>query len=201
MSKHTEDQARFFDGYALRWDSMERADICERLDRVIAEVGVEPGMHILDVGTGTGVIIPNLLRAMSGSGSIDAIDISANMLTVARSKITDACVEFVLCDVTAYNRPDDSYDIVMCNAVYPHFENKQQTLLHINKMLRRGGKIVISHPTGRDAVNKVHRSSSAIVANDLVPSAAEMRLLLKNSGYRDINVIDEADFYIAIATK
>ena len=61
-------QAEFFDSYADRWDSMERDDICVLLDRVVRESGIAPRMDILDVGTGTGVIIPCLLRAMDGDG-------------------------------------------------------------------------------------------------------------------------------------
>ena len=56
-------QAEFFDSYADKWDSLERVDICEQLDRVVRESGIGPGMDFLDVGTGTGVIIPCLLQS------------------------------------------------------------------------------------------------------------------------------------------
>ncbi|MDD2486693.1 MAG: hypothetical protein PHO05_09150, partial [bacterium] len=60
----------FFNNLAERWDAMEREDIGQRLARVVAEAAVHPGQHILDVGTGTGVLIPYLLEAMQEKGHI-----------------------------------------------------------------------------------------------------------------------------------
>lgn len=191
-------QAEFFDSYADRWDSMERVDICVMLDRVVRESGIAPGMNILDVGTGTGVIIPCLLKAMDGVGSIKAIDISQGMLRVAGSKGFPDCVEFQFADIEKYECPDESYDRIFCNAVFPHFTNKTTALSRIYRMLKNGGLIVISHPTGREAVNKIHREAGSVVAEDRVPSVEKMRVMLKTTGFVDVMVTDEPEFYLAI---
>lgn len=191
-------QAEFFDSYADRWDGMERDDICVLLDRVVHKSDIAPGMDILDVGTGTGVIIPCLLKAMNGVGSIKAIDISQGMLRVARAKRFPDCVEFQLADIEDYDCPDGSYDRVICNAVFPHFSNKDAVLKRIRKLLRPGGLIVISHPTGREAVNRVHRGAGSVVCEDMVPDAIEMLSMLENAGYVCISVKDEPEFYLAI---
>jgi ubiquinone/menaquinone biosynthesis C-methylase UbiE len=193
-------QAEFFDSYADRWDGMERDDIYVLLDRVVRESGIAPGMDILDVGTGTGVIIPCLLKAMNDTGSIKAIDISQGMLKVARAKGFPHCVKFHLSDIEDYECPDRSYDRVICNAVFPHFFNKDAALRRIKKLLRPGGFIVISHPTGREAVNRVHRGAGAVVTEDMVPDADEMWSMLKKAGYVDISVTDEPEFYLAIGS-
>lgn len=190
-------QAEFFDSYADRWDSMERPDIGERLDRVVREVGVGPGMDILDVGTGTGVIIPSLLRAMDSIGNIRAIDISSGMLRVAQSKGFPDCVSFELADVESLVYSQGAYDMVICNAVFPHFTDKAATLARICRMLKPGGTIVISHPTGREAVNKVHREAGSVVAEDRVPDPSRMQEMLIAAGFGDIKVTDEPDFYLA----
>lgn len=191
-------QAEFFDSYADKWDSMERGDICERLDRVVDEVGVAPGMDILDVGTGTGVIIPCLLKAMHGTGSIKAIDISQGMLRVAKNKGFPTNVEFTLADIESYECGDGSYDRVICNAVFPHFSDKRQALTRIYKMLRPGGLIVISHPTGREAVNQIHRESNSIVSEDRVPNPQKMWEMLEEAEFTGVIVTDEPEFYLAI---
>ncbi|MEN6372400.1 MAG: methyltransferase domain-containing protein [Armatimonadota bacterium] len=191
-------QAEYFDSYADRWDSMELDDIRIRLDSVVRMAGVKPGMDILDVGTGTGVIIPCLLKAMNGIGSIKAIDISQGMLRVAHSKGFPGCVEFQLADIEKFSCPDHSYDRVMCNAVFPHFSNKIKVLYRILQMLKPGGMVIISHPTGREAVNKVHSEAGAVVTEDRVPDAGTMQSLLENAGYVGIEVVDEPEFYLAI---
>lgn len=194
-------QAEFFDSYADRWDSMEREDICILLERVVRESGIKPRMDILDVGTGTGVIIPCLLKAMDCKGSIRAIDISAGMLRVAQSKEFPDCVEFVLADIEELDCPDCSYDRVVCNGVFPHFVDKPAILLRVCRMLRVGGKIVISHPTGREAVNKVHREAGSVVGEDRVPDPSRVRAMLLAAGFVDIDVTDEPEFYLAVGCK
>jgi ubiquinone/menaquinone biosynthesis C-methylase UbiE len=176
---------------------MEREDIGVRLDRVVREAGIAPGMRVLDVGTGTGVLVPCLLKAMDGAGSIKAIDISTGMLRVACSKGFPANVEFALSGVEDYDCPDASYDAVMCNAVFPHFPCKRAALLRVFRLLKPGGLIVISHPTGREAVNKVHSEAGSVVTEDRVPDAEKMRSMLENAGYACIEVIDEPEFYLA----
>jgi 2-polyprenyl-3-methyl-5-hydroxy-6-metoxy-1,4-benzoquinol methylase len=194
-------QAEFFDSYADRWDSMERPDIGDLLDRVVTEAGVGPGMDILDVGTGTGVIIPSLLRAMGGRGGIRAIDVSSGMLRVARGKEFPDCVEFELADVESFECPQSAYDIVICNAVFPHFVDKPAALLRVCPMLKPGGRIVISHPTGREAVNRVHREAGSVVAEDRVPDPLRMRAMLEAAGFVEVSVTDEPEFYVAIGTR
>jgi len=191
-------QADFFDSYAERWDSMEREDIGILLDRVVREANIVTGMDILDVGTGTGVIIPCILNAMNGIGSIKAIDISPGMLRIAKSKNFPDCVEFQLADIENFNITGRLYDRVMCNAVFPHFSNKSLVLQRISRMLKPGGMIVISHPIGREAVNKVHSEAGSVVTDDIVPDATKMESMLKNAGYVDVTVTDEPEFYLAI---
>lgn len=180
---------------------MELPDIGERLDRVAREAGVRPGMVILDVGTGTGAMVPSLLKAMEGKGSIRAIDISPGMLRVAGSKEFPDCVCLELADVECFDCPRDAYDLVVCNAVFPHFTNKAATLSRIQRMLRPGGVMVISHPTGREAVNNVHREAGSVVAEDRVPDATTMNAMLVAAGFVNAEVTDEPEFYLALAIR
>lgn len=194
-------QAEFFDSYADRWDSMERDDICELVDRVVRESRIKPGMDILDVGTGTGVTIPCLLRATNNNCSIRAIDISQGMLRVAKSKISSDKVQFELADIEDFDCEDCSFDAVICNAVYPHFSNKAGVLRRIWSLLRPGGIVVISHPTGRAAVNKVHEEAGSVVTEDRVPSVEEMARMLNAAGFRSVSATDEPEFYLVHATR
>lgn len=180
---------------------MERPDIGDLLDRVVREAGVGPGMGILDVGTGTGVIIPCLLKAMEGKGRIEAIDISPGMLRVARSKGFPDCVRLELADIEHFDCPSGAYDRVVCNAVFPHFSDKPAALSRIRGMLKPGGRVVISHPTGREAVNRIHRESGSVVAEDRVPDPDRMRAMLRAAGFIDIEVTDEPEFYLAVGAN
>jgi ubiquinone/menaquinone biosynthesis C-methylase UbiE len=195
------EQREFFDALAARWDSMEHADIRERLDRVVREAGVAHGMRVLDVGSGTGVLIPSLLDAMRGGGEVHAIDISDGMLGIARAKGFPANVSLIQADLLEYRPAGGLFDRVMCNAVFPHFTDKDQALRQAYSLLHPGGWLAVSHPTGRAAVNKVHAESSSVVSQDRVPDATAMRALLQAAGFDSVSVTDEPEFYLAQGRK
>lgn len=49
-------------------------------------------------------------------------------------------------DITAIDLPDDSYDMVICNHVLEHVSSYGKALSELNRILKRGGKLIISFP-------------------------------------------------------
>ena len=78
----------FFDARAALWD--EKMVINEEAIRIILDkAGVEKGKDILDVACGTGVMIPFYLQR--DVSSIDGIDISPEMVKIAKEKFPEVC--------------------------------------------------------------------------------------------------------------
>jgi len=191
----------FFDGHAPDWDRAAPAGMEPRLARVVAEAHLRPGQRVLDVGSGTGVLIPHILRAVGEGGWVAALDLSAEMLAIARGKCFPANVGFLQADIQQVPLADQSFDRVICNAAFPHFADERKALAEMIRVLRPSGLLVISHPIGREAVNALHRDAGEAVAGDRVLPGAEMRRLLKAAGLKRIRVIDEPQFYLASARK
>ncbi|MHB1455295.1 MAG: class I SAM-dependent methyltransferase [Armatimonadota bacterium] len=195
------DRVDFFNKHASRWDDLEVEDIGLCLARVVSLSESRQGERILDVGTGTGVLIPHILKVVGSQGSITAVDISPEMIAVAQTKGFPENVEFLQADVQETGLPDNSFNRVICNAAFPHFADKLRALLEMIRMLRPGGTLVISHPIGREAVNNLHRDVSPVVAEDRVPTAGKMREMLEDAGLVNIHVFDEPNFYLASSDK
>jgi len=196
------DRQEFFDRQARDWDATGPHDLGPRLARVIGEAKLLPKQRVLDVGTGTGVLIPLILEAVGPSGGIVTLDSSSEMLGAARGKGFPNNVAFVRADMQHAPMLDDArFDRVICNATFPHFADRRKALAEMARVLRPGGLLIISHPIGRAAVNALHRQQGEIVAQDRVPAPAEMRRLLAQAGLEGIRIIDEPEFYLAAARR
>ena len=190
----------YFDQIAERWDNIITESDLKRLSTIIQEIKIVPGSNILDVGTGTGVLIPMLTEAVGPQGKVTAMDFSPEMLKYARSK-GPAEVEFVCADVAAIPYQDQFFDEVICNAVFPHFPDKVGAVKEILRVLKPGGRIVVCHKAGRETINQIHTTLGGTVTKDLIPNDTEMRSIFQEAGCPEITIENSPERYLLVAVK
>jgi ubiquinone/menaquinone biosynthesis C-methylase UbiE len=109
--------------------------------------------HVLDIGCGDGSIsLPLLPRCER----LTLLDLSSNMLDLARSKIPVARLN----DVTLMNQgfiganaESQSFDLILCIGVLAHVDSPQAVIAEISRLLKPGGSGIIEftdsfHPWG-----------------------------------------------------
>lgn len=195
------DRREFFDRAAADWDRMIEPGTEETLRDLVSRMPVEKGARVLDVGTGTGVMVPLLLERVGETGEIVGLDFSPKMLEAARGKGFPPNVQFVEANVVELPYPDSSFDLVVCNALLPHLPDKARTLSEMNRVLVPGGALAICHASSRRRVNRMHQEIGGAVANDRVPEEAELRALLAEAGFANVEIHDEERCYLATALK
>lgn len=123
----------YFNEAADTWDEKYCThELATFLEKILPEFGLKPGQSILDVGTGTGVLIPFLLQAIGSSGSITAVDYAQKMVEKCKSKYSHLPnVAIEVQDVEELNYPE-SFDAATCFGLFPHLENKEKALYNIN---------------------------------------------------------------------
>ena len=130
----------YFDNLAENWDDLCHHD-AKKIDTIVSLAQLPENSRILDIATGTGVLIPRLLEA--NPQKIVAIDLSSQMLAVARKKHPDPRVHFQSEDFYCFE--DDSFDFAVAYSAYPHFENKSLFCDRLSACLNPGGRFMIAH--------------------------------------------------------
>lgn len=186
----------FFNKIAFEWDNMSKHDD-NKLKRIMRLSSVKENSKILDIGTGTGILISYLLD--TNPECITALDVSENMLTVAKGKYKDSRIEFICKDIMDYSNSSKGYDYIFLYSVYPHIQDKEALFIHLLTLMNIGGKLIIAHSESKEKINEVHRSSKQ-VCKDMLPSgdatASTMSKYLKVS-----TVIDNDEMYYVCGIK
>jgi len=193
----------YFNEQANTWDKrFHTPNLSSFLEKLVTQFGLEPGQNILDVGTGTGVLIPYLIREVGPAGSVTAIDYSENMIQICKTKHSHLKnVSIKLGNIEDNSFPTESFDAVICFGLFPHLENKEKALQNINHTLKPSGKLVIAHALSSEELKAHHNNASSAVVHDVLPEEAEMTQLLEQTGFAGISIKDEPRCYLCIACK
>ncbi len=194
------DHKSYFNMLAEKWDKICVHD-SKKIEFILDKTGVNKGAKVLDVGTGTGVLIPFLLRRIGDEGEIYAVDIAEKMLEVAAKKFKNPNVHFIEGDICSVDLPHDFFDLVICYSVFPHFNDKQAAILKMKGFLKSGGCIAICHSQGREEINKLHRSLGETVACDCLPSADVISQWCHEAGMKTIASTDDSEMFLVMAQK
>jgi len=191
----------YFDQLAPTWDKELTRERLKCLGNIVRELGIKPGYYVLDIGSGTGVLLPFLIAELGDEGKVVALDFSAEMLGQAQAKNFQPVVGFAQADVLAIPLADKSVDLAICNSAFPHFNNKVKALKEIARVLRNNGRLVICHAMSREILNRLHQSIGGIVAGDLLPDESQLRGLIKQAGLKITHFEDGPERYLVIAEK
>ncbi|MBC7341866.1 MAG: methyltransferase domain-containing protein [Clostridia bacterium] len=191
----------YFNSKAAIWDRLATPEDRAKLEVMVKWLNIAPGSAVLDVGCGTGILIPYLLAAVGPNGRVVAMDIAEAMLEQAKAKGFPANVELVCADVMAIPFPEATFDEVICNSAFPHFPDKLKALKQMARVTKPGGRVIICHPAARETINNLHRSLGGVVGGDQIPPRQEMVALLAAAGLGSLEVNEGPDYYLALGVK
>ena len=153
---------QFFDKKAEIWDSHDRMQKEQRLHKILSKIIPELNSPILDMGSGTGVLIPILENILINSDQIIEFDISKSMLEKAWTKYhRKDNINFVQSDGHSLPFQDKSFASIVCFAVYPHFHDPMSAVREFNRVLNDRGMLIILHLMGHRELNALHEEAGS----------------------------------------
>ncbi len=194
-------QKDFFNEKAEVWDEISIHDL-EKVEYIVELQKINSGDKILDVGTGTGIMIPFYEKHLI-DGSVVAIDYAEKMIAVARSKYPEEehpMISFLVSDVYDLEYYEE-FDLVMCYSCLPHFVDKPLAIQILSKALKKGGRLVVAHSDSADEINGVHMNTGGEIKNDFLPDMQQLEQIMKENGLRVRFSRDDESYFICIARK
>jgi ubiquinone/menaquinone biosynthesis C-methylase UbiE len=193
----------FFNQAADNWNKQfQTRDLIAFLRQLVPKFGLETGQNVLDVGAGTGVIVPFLLEAVGPNGRVVAVDFAEKMAEKCRAKygnLTNFAVSVQ--QVEKLDFPSENFGAAVCFGVFPHLTDKEEALRQINRVLKPKGKLIIAHSLSSEEIEAHHHRFDSIIAHDVLPDRASMKRKLRNMGFTQIHIIDKPGCYLCTAGK
>ncbi len=157
----------------------------------LAELG--EGEVVLDLGSGGGIDVLLSARRVGPAGKAYGLDMTDEMLALARSNAAKAGaenVEFLKGEIEAIPLPDASVDVIISNCVINLSGDKPTVLREAFRVLKPGGRFAVSDVVVRGAVPALVRRSMELwvgcVAGALEES--EFEGLLKDVGFESVEI-------------
>jgi SAM-dependent methyltransferase len=197
MSWQRAEMQAFFAARATTWDTKYGDDL-PAYAAAAADAGLPDGGAVVDVGCGTGRALPALRDAVGPAGTVIGVDVTPQMLAVARAR-ADACrAGLLLADAVRLPFGDAAVDAVFAAGLLMHLPDRQAGLRELARVTREGGRLVLFHPSGRAAL--AARKGYVLRPDDPL-AEAPLRDLTRRTGW-SLTAYDDAEHrFFAIATR
>ena len=171
-----------------------------RIGTIVSSLGLGPESRVLDVGCGTGVLVPYLLSFLGEKGRLFEMDYAAEMIRENQALHPDPRISFLCSDVAQMPLDPASLDAVICFACFPHFEQPRKALARMAESLVPGGRLTVAHLMS-SAELAAHHHSHTPVSQDCLPSKDEMCRYVAESGFDLKEFQDRPGLYLLCAVK
>jgi len=191
-----------FNELAERWDSLPAPDHATAKAReFVRRIAPADCDWILDVGCGTGILLPHLLEFCSPGTRILELDYSEAMLRENARKSTEPRVSRLCADARHLPFRAEAFDLALCFGVLPHFEDLPATLAELLRVLRPSGTLAVGHAMGSRELNTLHGSLGGPTAGDTLPTAVSLAEALRALNAKIVTAEEQPDWYLVQATK
>ena len=114
-------------------------------DWIMAHYGIQPGMTVLELGCGTGSMWAAPARWLPDSASLLLTDFSQGMLESARQNVpAQPNISFSMVDIQQIPYEDNSFDLVIANAMLYHVPDLDKGLREVARVLKPDGRFICS---------------------------------------------------------
>jgi len=157
-------------------------------------LGVGPGLRVLDVGCGSGVVTRAILARVAPGGSVVGVDAQPALLRLAQEQTPGA--DFRVGDALSLPFGDAEFDVVVCVTVLEHMPEAARAIPELVRVAQPGGRVgvlcgdqesfIVAHPDRLLTRRILDAFVELRFANPWI--GRQVPALLEQAGLRDVQV-------------
>ncbi|MBK9517718.1 MAG: methyltransferase domain-containing protein [Anaeromyxobacter sp.] len=193
MTTPTPTKAALHDAVAARYDALATRPGSLSCGGALDLAAPGPGDVVVDLGCGRGRDVLRAAALVGPSGRVVGVDGSPAMLAAARqaTPAEAVTVSFLLGDLAALDLPDGCATVVTSNCAINHAPDKAAVYREIRRVLRPGGRFVVSDVVSEEALPEAVRRDPAAWAacyGGAIPEA-EYLAAVRAAGFVEVTVL------------
>jgi arsenite methyltransferase len=119
-------------------------DVLAQRRQVLQSLNLTRGEHVLDIGSGPGLLAYDMALAVGPQGRVCGIDLSAAMIAMSANRCAgQPWAQFQTDDATELPYPDNTFDAAVSTQVYEYVSDIPAALCELHRVLRPGGRALI----------------------------------------------------------
>lgn len=143
LSKLNE-SVKYFDEWSHTYDKYTFRYFMRRAQKDSISTISKKNFSVLDVSCGTGEGL--LMLREKTNGRIEGIDISEEMLKIAKEKIKGKNITLKKANVEKLPYDDETFDAVISTEAFHHYPNPKIAVKEMARVLKKGGELIITDP-------------------------------------------------------
>jgi arsenite methyltransferase len=154
----------------------------------------------IDLGSGRGTDVLRLAEDVGEGGFVYGIDVTEEMIrkaTATASKMGVENVRFILADLEQIPLDNEIAHLIISNCTLNHVRNKTKVWAEIYRLLKNGGRFVISDIYSNEPVPEEYANDPIAVAECWAGSITKSEYIdiIKTSGFKDLLILEESQPY------
>jgi arsenite methyltransferase len=180
-----------------RYSELADTSCCLSCGGAINYAGVSEGEVCVDLGSGRGTDVLRMAEATGPGGFAYGIDISEGMIRKAvatAERLGIANAGFIHSPLEKIKLADKSADVVISNCTINHSDDKQAVWNEIFRILKQGGRFVVSDIYSLEKVPDEYRNDPVAVAECWAGSVTREEYLghLDKAGFISVRILEES---------
>ena len=183
-----------------RYSVLSDSECCLSCGKALQFAGPMEGEICVDLGSGRGNDVIRMAEMVGSGGFAYGIDLSDGMIGKAErnaAKLDVKNVSFIQSDLETLPLKCGSADLVISNCVLNHVKDKAKVWKEIYRIIKTGGRFVVSDIYATRKVPEKYSNDPKAVAECWAGAVTRDEYLenLTNAGFSNINVLEESAPY------